>query len=166
MQTQPQTDVAGPCRKAPAALSPSPSPPFYYRFPYGRIAIGNSENAPYVGGFAILTRSLAQAQAAFRYAGGLVHTVDLNLNRVPPKPIRSLAIGQGAELFSQRITSPCPAAPPQCPPFAQGGTAYTVVWWDGRALGVVEVVGVPLDREALAVRLSQRQWARWHALGF
>jgi hypothetical protein len=165
-QAQPLTDVAGPCRHALAALGAGPSLPFYYRFPYGPSALGNSGNAPYVGGFAILTSSPAKARAAFGYASGLVHAVDLNLNRAPAKPIRSLAVGQGAELFSQSITSPCPAAPPQCPPFPLAGTAYAVVWRDGPALGVVEVVGVPGDRAALAIKLAQRQWSRRHALGF
>ena len=115
------------------------------------IVASHGGRPPFVGGFAILTRSPENARSAFRYAGGLVHAVDLDLNRAPAKPVRSLAIGQGAELFSEHITSPCPAAHPQCPPFPLAGTAYAVVWWDGPALGVVEVVGVPGDRAALAV---------------
>lgn len=151
-------DVGTPCRQALAALGTYLA--YYYRFPYGAMAFTNSENAPYAGGFAILAQSPAAAQAAFRHAGGLIHAVDLNLNQTPPRPIRSLAIGQQAELFSQTVTSTCPGTPPQCPPFAQGGTAYGVVWRDGAALGVVEVIGVPVDRQALAVNLAERQWAR------
>ena len=165
-RARPMADVTGQCRHALAALGAGSSLPYYYRFPYGPSALGNSGNAPYVGGFAVLTRSPLNARAAFRYAGGLVHAVDLNLNRTPAKPVRSLAIGQEAERFSEHIPSPCPASPPQCPPFPLAGTAYAVVWRDGPALGVVEVVGVPGDRAALAVTLAQRQWARRHALGF
>jgi hypothetical protein len=45
------------------------------------------------------------------------------------------------------------------------GTAYAVVWRAGRALGEVEVVGVPGDVKAQAITLARREWQHWRAAG-
>jgi hypothetical protein len=135
--------------------------PYFFRFPYG----SPTEYVPFVAGFSIVTSSAASAHAAFQYAGGLVSAVTAD-ETVRPQPIRSLSLGQGAELFSQTLRSPCPAPPPQCPASENFGTGYAVVWWDGPTLGVVEVQGVPFDRQALAIRLARRQWTRRYAIHF
>jgi hypothetical protein len=119
--------------------------PYTSRFPYGSPP---GLNAPYVAQYAILTQREAMAQAAMRYAGGLVVALDLNENVSPPRLLSGRPqIGQTAKVYDEQT--------------ARSGTAYAVVWRDGRAMGAVEVVRVPGDRKALATALAQTQWTRW-----
>jgi hypothetical protein len=75
---------------------------------------------------------------------------DLNENVGTPQPAGNVKMAEGGTLYSVAT---------------QGfGTAHAVVWRAGRALGMVEVVGLP-GGKARAVALARAQWRHWKAAG-
>ena len=139
-----QVDTAR-CERAFSAIQGSLA--YSFNFAYGTSNFNGPESE--VTGYAILTRSDAQSRAAYKVGGGIVIAGDLNLNTGDPQVVGNVKMAQGGTLY--RIGT-------------QGfGTAYAVVWRAGRALGMVEAVGVPGDARARAVTLARAQWRRWKA---
>jgi hypothetical protein len=123
-----------------------------YNFNFGLLVPSYSNlYGPEVTGFAILARDAAQARAAYRWGGGLVIAGDLNMNDDDPQVLGTVKMAQGGTLYSIATQ--------------QLGTADAVVWRAGRALGMVEAVGLPGDLRARAITLARVQWRHWQAVG-
>lgn len=131
------------CKRALAALEGSLT--YYFNFGYGASNLYGPE--PEVTGFAVLAQDAAQSRAAYQWGGGIVLAGDLNENTHIPHPVGNVQIADSGTLYSIATQN--------------FGTAYAVVWRAGRALGMVEVVGVPGDAKARAIALARAQWQHW-----
>jgi hypothetical protein len=133
------------CKREQALLGGS----LAYGFTFG---LSSSSYGPEVIGFAILARNAAQARAAYSWGGGLVIAGHVTVTEDGvPQPQGNVRMAQGGTLYSIQTQ--------------HFGTTYAVVWRAGRALGEVEVVGVPGDVKARAVALARVQWHHWQAVG-
>lgn len=133
------------CERALAALEGSLA--YNFNFGYGAANLNGPE--PEVTGFAVLARDAAQSRAAYQWGDGIVIAADLNLNAGNPHPEGNVKVADGGTLYSIATRG--------------FGTAYAVVWRAGRALGMVEVLGVPGDAKARAIALARTQWNHWKA---